>query len=75
MYIYSYLSNRKQFVRINDVDSSVQNVISRVPQGSIVGSTLFNCFFNDFSYFIDKASVRNFADDNPLSAFESNIKN
>ena len=42
---------------------------------SIVGPTLFNCFFNDFFYFIDKASVHNFADDNSLSAFQSNIKN
>ena len=43
MYIYSYLSNRKQCVRINNVHSRFQNVISGVPQGSIVGPTLFNC--------------------------------
>ena len=75
MYIYSYLSNRKQCVRINNVHSRPQNVISGVPQGSIVGPTLFNCFFNDFFYFIDKPSVHDFADDNSLSTFESNIKN
>ena len=69
MYIYHYLSNRKQCVRINDVYSRFQNVISGVPQGSIVGPILFNCFFNDFFYFIDKASVHNFADDNSLSVF------
>ena len=75
MYIYSYLSNRKEGVRINNVHSKFQNVISGLPQGFIVGPTLFNCFFNDFFYFIDKTSVDNFADDNSLSAFESNIKN
>ena len=52
MHLYSYLSNRKQCVRISNVHSSFQNVISGVPQGSIVGPTLFNCFFNDFFYFI-----------------------
>ena len=71
MYIYSYLSNRKQCVRINNVHSRFQNVISAVPQGSIVGPTLFNCFFNDFFHFIVKASGHNFADHNSLSAFES----
>ena len=65
----------KQCVCINNVHSSFQNVISGVPQGSIVGPTLFNYFFNNFFYFIDKDSVHNFADDNSLSAFESNIKN
>ena len=73
--MYSYLSKRKQCVRINNVHNRFQNVISGVPQGSIVGPTLFNCFFNDFFYFIDKASVHNFADYNCLNAFESNIKN
>ena len=75
MYIYPYLSNRNQCFRINSVHIKFQNVISGVPQGSIVGPALFNCFFNDFFYFIDKASVHNFADDNSLSAFGSNIKN
>ena len=76
MYIYSsYLLNRKQCFRINNVPSRFQNVISGVPQGSIVGPTLFNSFFSDFFYFIDKASVHNFANDNSLSAFELNIKN
>ena len=75
MYLYSYLSNRKLCIRINNVHSSFQNVFSGVPQGSIVISKLFNCFFNDFFYFADKASVHEFADGNSLSAFESNIKN
>ena len=75
MYIYSYLSNRKQCARINNVHSRFQNLIPGATQLSIVGPTLFNCFFNDFFYFIDKASVHNFADDNSLIASQQNIKN
>ena len=35
-YIYSYLLNRKQCVRINNINSDFLNVILDVPQGSIV---------------------------------------
>ena len=75
MHIYSDLSKKKQCVRINNVHSRFQNVISGAPQGSIVSPLSFNCFFNDFFCFIDKASVHNFAADNSLSAFQSDIKN
>ena len=51
-YIYSYLLNRKQSVRINNINSDFLNVVSGVPQGSIVGPILFNCFFSDFFYVI-----------------------
>ena len=74
-YIYSYLLNRKQCVRINNINSDFLNVVSGVPEGSIVGSILFNCFFSDFFYVIETANAINFADDNTLSAFANNIKN
>ena len=74
-YLHSYLSNRKQCVRINNVTIDFETIISGVPQGSIVGPILFNCFFNDFFYFIEKASAHNFADDNTLSRFEGTIQN
>ena len=51
MHIYSYLSNRKQCVRVNNAHSRFQNVITEVPQGSIVGPTLLNCFLNCFLLF------------------------
>ena len=53
-------------MRINNEKNSFQNIISGVPQGSIVGSTLFSLFFNNF-LFILIASVHKFADDNSLS--------
>ena len=44
-YPYSYLDNRKQCVRIDNEKSSLQNITWGLPQGSIVGPTLFNLFF------------------------------
>ena len=46
-YIYSYLLNRKQCFRINNINGDFLNDISSVPQGS-VGLILFNCFLMAF---------------------------
>ena len=73
LYIHSYLLNRKQCVCINNILSEFNKVISVVPQGYIVGPILFNCFFNDFNYFINNANVHNFTDDNTLTTFAQNV--
>ena len=65
-YPYSYLYNRKQCMHINNEKTSLQNIISGVPQGYTVGSTLFNLFFNNFLLSILVASVYNCADYNSL---------
>ena len=59
----------------NNVTSDFKATLSGVPHGSIVGRILFNWFFNDFFYFIEKASVHNFAGDNNLSIIEETIQN
>ena len=56
----------------NNTLSEFNKVISGVPQGSIVGPILFNCFFNDLYYFIKNANVCNFADDNLLTTLAQN---
>ena len=73
MYILSYLSNRKQCVLINDTYSEFENIITGVPQGSILGPFLFSLSINDLFFFILIASVHNFADDHTLSPFSENI--
>ena len=73
MYILSYLSNRKQCVSINNTYSEFENIITGVPQDSILCPHLFNLSVNDLFFFIFIASVHNFVDDNTLSAFAKNV--
>ena len=74
LYIHSYLLNRKQCVCVNNILSEFKRVLSGVPQGSIVGPIHFNCFFNDFYYFIKNTNVHNFANDNTLTTFAQNVE-
>ena len=61
-------------MRINNIYSDFEEIISGVPQGSIIGPILFNAFLNDFFYDIENASVHNFAIDNTLSCFAKTVK-
>ena len=47
-YMYSYLKKRQQCVRINNIYNGFEEIISGVPQSSIVGLILFNALLNDF---------------------------
>ena len=74
LYIYSYLKSIKQCVSVNNVKSAFEEIISGVPQESIIGPILFIIYFNEFFHFILVASAHNFADENTLSSFNKRIE-
>ena len=74
-FLGSYLTNRKQRVKVGQFRSSWLNIIKGVPQGSILGPLLFNIFMNDIFYFKKKASIYNYADDNTVSYSDKSLDN
>lgn len=69
----SYLSNRHQFVEIDNVKSVLLPVDCGVPQGSILGPLLFVLYVNDLVNVSKLANTIMFADDTNLFFSGSNL--
>ena len=67
-----YLSNRSQYVKIDETKSDIEFIICGVPQGSILGPLLYLIFVNDISKSTN-AKILSFADDTSLFISNANV--
>lgn len=70
---HSYLSDRKQIVRVNGSESSEALMLHGVPQGSILDPLFFILFINDLPLY-KSAQLDLYADDMAVNAF-ADVKN
>ena len=71
LWIYNFLKSRKQSVVVDGKQSSLIDVVSGVPQGTVLGPLLFLLHFIDLPSVVS-SKVRLFADD---CLIYRNIKN
>ena len=62
----SYLSNRKQYVQLENAKSKLRPITCGVPQGSVLGPLFFILFINDLYKCCPEGKVRLFADDTTI---------
>ena len=68
------LKNRTQWVKLRNIRLSHGNVMSGVPQESMLGSNLFNIFVNDMFYSVKKAKLSTYVDDKQLYFSPRNVQ-
>ena len=62
-WLKSYLKERQQFTAVNGSTSEMIPISFGIPQGSVLGPTLFTLFTNDLPSSVSSGSVYMFADD------------
>ena len=64
-WIKNFLNNRKQRVKVNGIFSNWQDILSGIPQGSVLGPILFVIYINDLPDLVD-SFIHLFADDTKM---------
>ena len=72
--INNYLQDRLQHIKINSTFSEWSELIQGVPQGSALGSLLFNIYLNDLFYILNDVDICNYADDTTPNVCDSSLK-
>ena len=62
----NYLRNRHQFVEFKNNNSDLQEILTGIPQGSILGPLLFSIYINDLIKSTNKFKYLMYADDTTL---------
>ena len=73
-WIKAFLCNRYQEVVVSGFKSELMQVLSGVPQGSVLGPILFLIYVNDMHNCVNYSTLRSFADDTRLCAKISCLK-
>ena len=69
----SYLSGRKQCVKIRNSCSLLKLILSDIPHGSILESIFLNIFMNDI-FFLRGSDLHSFAENNTVTAVAETIQ-
>ena len=71
-WIKDYLSGRMQFTVLNGVKSDILPITTGIPQGSVLGPTLFTLFTNDLPAAISEGDLYTYADDTSIYCIGEN---